>query len=99
MFPPERIVVLQMDADSSILMRTEHVPGGLPGMLTPEPATEYIVVETYKKDPEGNDKISRRLYDNSDESLETFFCREDGICVRQWTQLEWRNPPAPMAVH
>ena len=99
MFPPQRIVVLQMGADSTVLTRTEYVPGELPGKLTPEPSTKYIVVETYKKDPEGNDKIFRRLYDKNDKALETFFCREDGICVKRYTQLEWGNSPAPMAVH
>lgn len=89
MLPPQKIVLLQMDGDSAILTRTEYVPGTLPDTLIVEPDAHYIILETHKQDRQGNAKVSRSLYDKSDESLEGFFCREDGVCVKQWVQLEW----------
>ena len=88
MLPPQKIVLLQMDADSTVLARTEYVPGTLPDTLIVEPDAHYIILETHKQDRQGNAKVSRSLYDQSDESLESFFCREDGVCVKQWVQLE-----------
>lgn len=89
MFPPERIVVLQMDKDSAVLSRSEYVPGELPDALVPENNTEYIIVETYKRSPESEVVVSRSLYDKSNKNMETFYCRDDDICVKQWTQIVW----------
>lgn len=89
MFPPQQIVVLQMDEDNTVLARTEYIPGELPNMLTTESNAQYIIVETHKYDRRRNARISRTLYGKSDETLETFFCREGGVCVKQWTQLKW----------
>ena len=91
MIPPEQILVLQMDENSSIISRREYRPGKLPDTLTPEKDTEYIMVESLKRDPENNWITSRSIYDRKDQSLETFYCRDDGICVKQWTNLDWNN--------
>ncbi len=89
MFPPEKIVILQMSGDSTVLSRTEYTPGKLPDLIVPDKAVEYILVETYKHDNDGNVKITRLLYDKGNTTLDTFFRREDSICVKQWTQLKW----------
>ena len=91
MFPPEQIAVLQMNADSSVLIRTEYEPGKLPAKLTPEQGVEYIIIETRKHDGMEKAVVSRLLYGKSDQTLGTFFCREDGVCIKQWTQLAWQN--------
>ncbi len=93
MYPPEQVVVLQMDKKSTILMRAEYTPGELPKMLIPEESTEFIIVETYKHDQEGNSIVSRTLYDKSKQAMETFYRRDDGICVKQWTQIAWNKNP------
>lgn len=89
MFPPKQILVLQMDENSSIISRKEYLPGKLPDTLTPEADTEYIIVESLKRDSESNWITSRSIYDRKNQSLETFYGRDDGICVKQWTNLDW----------
>lgn len=87
--PPEKIVVIQMDQNSKMVKSAEFAPGELPETLTPEPSTEYVVVETYKTDSEGSSVVARDLFSRDDETFFSFYVRTDGICVKQWTTLEW----------
>lgn len=87
--PPEKIVVIQMDQNSKMVKSAEFAPGELPETLTPEPSTEYVVVETYKADSEGSSVVTRDLFSRDDETFFSFYARTDGICVKQWTTLEW----------
>lgn len=89
MFAPERIVILQMDADSQLLSRMEYTPSGFPETFRPEPGTAYIVVETHKRDATGNATVTRDIYGSDAENMETFFAREDGVCVKRRTQIIW----------
>lgn len=89
LFPSEKIVALQLDADSNVLLRTEYVPGQLPDALVPLANTEFVLVETHKRDAENRAVISRAIYGLNDTAIETFYCRTDGISVKQFTQLEW----------
>lgn len=91
MNPPTKIVVLQMDGASLVVSRREYAPGTLPKAFAPEPRAEYIVVETTQNDNEGNAQVTRRLYGKDAAALETFWRREDGICVKQSTQVIWPN--------
>jgi hypothetical protein len=78
-----------MDRNSAILSRNKYIPGELPSTLTPEAGTEYIIVESYKHDHEGNPVVVRSLFNKSSENIETFYCRDDGICIKQQTQVDW----------
>ena len=91
MFPPEQIFILQMDKDSEIIAKTKYAPGKLPGTIIPEAGVEYIIVESNKIDIEGNTVTSRTLFDRSNETLESFYRRSDGICVKQSTILDWNG--------
>lgn len=90
MFAPEKIVILQMDADSGLLSRTEYAPDAMPRVFMPEADTAYLILETYKRDDTGSPKISRAIYGRDAEKIETFFVRTDGICVKHWTQIMWK---------
>ncbi len=91
MYPPEKISVLQMDKDSKVISRLEYAPGKLPDTITPTDKAEYIIVESHKNNNEGQVVTSRTIYDREVESLDTFYCRNDGICVKQWTKLDWNK--------
>lgn len=91
MLPPERIAILQMDRDSAVLSRREYTPGAVPQVITPEAGATYIIVETYKKDSQGAAIVSRELFSEKDEALSTYFCRKDGISIKEVTQLSWRK--------
>ncbi|NLY54855.1 MAG: hypothetical protein GX060_09615 [Firmicutes bacterium] len=87
--PPEHIVVLYMDKDSRPLARKEYSPGKLPTALAPEAGTEFIIVESHKRSIEGKSVITRELYDRQNETISTFYAREDGLCCKQITELHW----------
>lgn len=89
MNPPQRISVLQFGSDGGIVSREEYLPGALPQKITPEQGCSYIVLEAYKTSPEQVESVTRTLYQADDNTLESFYCREDGICVKQYTALNW----------
>lgn len=89
MFAPTRIRVVQFGAQGGVLADDEYLPGTLPESIEPQRSAAYIVVETYKTAPDGTVIISRTLYEQDDESMETFHARADGICVKQLTALVW----------
>ncbi|NLX65024.1 MAG: hypothetical protein GX022_09680 [Clostridiaceae bacterium] len=91
MIPPEKIVIIQMDKNSNIILKDEYSPGKLPNTITPGAEVDYIIVESLKRDSEGNLTSSRSIYDRRNQNFETFYCRDDGICVKQWTNLDWDN--------
>ena len=80
-----------MNKDSAILSRAEYAPGELPKTLKPEPATAYILEETYSHDASGKETVTRKLFGAEDAALSAFYARADGICVKQWVTLEWQN--------
>ncbi len=91
MFAPEKIVILQMDTDNKVASCSEYAPDALPKSITPEQRTAYIIVETHKKNAEGTTIVSRNIYGHDMKSIETFSARSDGICVKQWVQIQWHE--------
>lgn len=89
MFAQEKIVVLQMSEESAVLLRNEYAPDTMPESISTESETDYLIVETHKRDDTGHIKISRATYSSDTENIETFFVREDGICVKHWTRMIW----------
>ena len=85
---PEKIVILQMDADSSVLDRKSYDPDQVPESLTPEPGCAYLIVETHKTGPQGA-LVTRELADAGAESFSSFHARPDGVCIKQDTTLIW----------
>lgn len=88
---PERIVLIQMDNINTILSRNEYMPGQLPKTIVPDKEAAYIVTETHKKGPDGRAIITRKLTGREAKTLESFWAREDGICVKQFTELSWQE--------
>lgn len=88
---PEKINVLQMDKDNKILSRLNYLPGELPDTISPIEKAEYIMVESQGTDMEGKTVTSRTLYDRRVQALDTFYCLDNGICVKQWTKLDWNK--------
>lgn len=86
MSAPEKITILQMDADSGVLDRTGYDPGRTPESLTLEEGCAYLIVETRKSGPEG-ETVARELADAGAESFSTFCVRPDGVCVKRETAL------------
>lgn len=88
MLPPTKIVLLQMDKNSSILLREAYDPGKLPKSITPEKGTNYLILESYKIDSEGNEKVVRSIFMAEDQSFESFYAK-DNIIDCQSTMINW----------
>lgn len=89
LFLPREIVVVQMDEQHNLLAQDAYAPGAMPETLETEPGCAYLLVETRKEDPAGQEVISRQLISPQEEEIQSFYPREDGICLSQWTQIEW----------
>jgi hypothetical protein len=89
MFAPEKIVILQMGADNAVLSMTEYPPNAMPTSISVNAKTAYLMIETHKRGNTEETKISREIYDKDAESIGTFYLREDGVCVKQWTQVNY----------
>lgn len=81
--------ILQFDRDGSIVAREDYAAGALPAEITASPDTEYIIAETRMSSADGKETVTRELFRQDDESLYAFFCREDGICIKQYCSIAW----------
>ena len=84
---PERIVILQMNSDNAMISQTEYKPDEIPKDFALEADTAYLIVETHKRDHTGNVKVYRAIYGRDAETIETFYVREDGVCIKNGTQI------------
>lgn len=86
---PEKVSILQFDSEGILLSRIESDLDSLPDTLQTQPGTQYIIVETLAFSREGATNTTREIYQSEDETLSAFYCRDDGICVREWCEIEW----------
>lgn len=77
--------VVQFDTDGNVLSRQEYAAGELPEKLEADKGSAYIIVETSFK--EGS--VTRELFEPEDDSIFAFYCRDDGVCVKQHCTVTW----------
>lgn len=89
----EKVAVVEMDGKNSVLARKEYTPDNMPESIKPMSNAEYIIVEEYKlkHNPDGEFEVFRSLYDKTSDTIETFYCRDDGFCVKKQTKIEWKR--------
>ena len=80
----KEIALLQFGSDGELLGRTQYAPGTLPERIETMPGASYIVVESVSADG-----VSRELFEPDNEFLEAFYCRDDGICIKQQCEIVW----------
>jgi hypothetical protein len=61
----------------------------MPDSLTPEAGTAFLIAETRKRGAEGSETVAREIYDDDAEGIETFYARDDGVCVKHWTTINF----------
>lgn len=88
--PPEKVVVIEMDKDSNIVKKQECMPGKLPESITADIDTDYFIVESYKIDFDGKEKVSRAVFSRDDEGLDSLFAIDNGIVINQRTVINWQ---------
>lgn len=87
--PMEKIVLLELDANSLVIGRTEFLPGQVPDTFTPASETAYLVVETHRQNSSGEVSVDRELFDRQDTSFPTYEKGEQGFYCRTDTALAW----------
>lgn len=92
---PAKVSILQFDSENKLLSQMDCEPDKLPNTLQPQPGTQYIIVETTTFSQDQTINISRTLYQSQDETLFVFSCRDDGICVKQWCEINWSESNTP----
>lgn len=88
---PTGIAILQFDGDDQLLLRDEYAPETLPETLAMQPGTQYVVIETTTASEDPSASVMRDIFQRSDESFEAFFCRDDGLCVKQSCDIDWND--------
>lgn len=81
--------VLQFDEDGNIVAKEDYAAGDLPFKITTSSDAEYIIVETHMKSRDGKETVTRELFQPDDKTLFAFSCREDGICIKQYSSIVW----------
>ena len=90
-YEPVKITLYQMDKKNCILQKDDYIPGEMPEKLEVSKECEYLLIETEKKDPDGEMIISRDLYEQGEEgeTLDTFYRGEGGKLSKQSTEIIW----------
>ena len=86
---PTNIALLQFNSKNELLDKTDYIPGTLPEQIDALPDTQYIIVET-----SFSESVSRTIIqneDDEDESVCAFYCRDDGICIKQSSEINWNK--------
>lgn len=83
---PTSATILQFDKDSRIIAQDTYASNALPMTVKPLDETEYIIVETTSAAG-----TTRELFTPQDGFAYAFLQREDGICIKQYIEINW-NP-------
>jgi len=81
--PPEKVVFMEMDRESQIIARHEFAPDDIPMHFST--GAEYIIAEFTATDG----AVTREIAGREDEYLNTFREIENGVCVKQGTEIIW----------
>jgi len=92
MFAPTKIVLLQMDEYSRVVMRTEFAPAEMPHEFNMEADTAYVIVETHRDDQHAQTHVVRELTErgfHDRQWISTFVARDDGILMGSGMEIIW----------
>jgi len=65
----------------------------MPEKIAADALTDYIIIETHKRDFQNQPMTSRDIYGRDADSIETFSLRDDGFFVSQSTPILWPETP------
>ena len=89
--PPQKIVLVQMNAQDRELSRQEYQPGQLPDAITPYQNAAYLLVESCYLDGQGNQGIDRELVTLGDRRLYTPYLLDNDFLAPQVTKVLWQK--------
>ena len=88
--PAEKYVLVHMDEKHQRISSVDYAPDSAPSEMTIPAETAYLILESYRRDLEGNVSVDRELVNQGEESFATFRVRDNGICIKEYTCLTWR---------
>lgn len=80
----ERVAVIQMSGDNTVLDRQEFDPNEMPETLTPVEGCAYILVEEYV-----GDEVSRTMIEPDDRHVTVYIKSDQPYCVATGTEILW----------
>lgn len=86
---PEKLVVVQMSAENTVLQQTEYIPGQLPKALVPKEEVAYLLVESWKKDGDSQWIVDRKVCQQGEKKISVLHDRGDGICEEEFLSIQW----------
>lgn len=89
LYEPVNIEIIEFDKNNEIVEIHKYTAGEMPKTIKSQTETEYIFVITEKNNPHDGPVYSRELYQRDDTGFNTFYSRDDGICINQYTELIW----------
>ncbi|MBR4331661.1 MAG: hypothetical protein IKP72_03190 [Clostridia bacterium] len=88
---PLKIRLLQFSAEHELLASEEFEPGAVPEQIVPLAAADYLLLETIEKGPDGEPFIRREAIGRDVDYMNTFSCRDDGICLFHYHDVFWNG--------
>ena len=88
---PLIIRLLQFSEAHELLISEEFVPGTVPEQIVPLTESDYLLLETVEKSPEGGSFTRREAIGRDTDFLNTMSCRDDGICLCHYHEVLWNT--------
>lgn len=82
----ERVVIVQMSGDNTMLGRQEFDPNEMPEELTPEEGCAYLLVEEHV-----GEEISRTMIEPDDRYITVYVKSDQPYCVARGTEILWQT--------
>ncbi len=92
-YPPDKIVFLQMDREDNVLSKESFLPGTVPKAYPMQPDCAYLIISSHSTDMEGNPAAERTLYTSEDGYAQTLSPMDNGLCEVVSTNLGWQTSP------
>lgn len=88
---PQKITVMQLSSDNSILRKDEYAPNEVPETVIPDEGTEYLVIESQNSSAEPSSAVTRELCGKDREFFSVFAPLNDGVCEKKQISVEWED--------
>ncbi|MEG0913617.1 MAG: hypothetical protein RSD35_03535 [Oscillospiraceae bacterium] len=91
MNPTEKVAIFQMDGTNNIIAKDEYPPDSVPDQITPDISCEYLIVESHKTAFDGERKVERQIFSNTDASLYYFVKGSSGVLFKTYSSIIWES--------
>ena len=88
---PAEVRLLQFSAAHELLKSDAYIPGAVPDTITMSAEADYLLVETVEKDGATGAFTRREVLCSDSDYLNTWSCREDGICICHYHDVLWER--------